>query len=111
MAKGARSKNHNSACQSAATDTQMRLEWANVDDQGAPVCAVGGVVLTTCTDTPYRVTLTAPDGACIDRDFATMRAAEQFIRWNSPAPAMGNTLFERPAESAFISKPLREVSR
>ena len=111
MAQGATSKNHDSACRSAATDAQMRLEWANVDDQGVPVYAVGGVVLTTCTDTPYRVTLIAPDGARIDHDFATMRAAEDFIRWNSPAPATGNTLFERPAESAFISNPLREVSR
>src|SRR5688572_10675139 len=107
MAQGASSKQHFSVFRSAVKDAQMRLEWANLDDLGAPVSAVGGVVLTPCADEPYRVTLTAPDGTCIDRNFPTMRAAEDFVRWNSPGPAMRSTMFERPADARFTPHPLR----
>ena len=89
----------------------MRVQCANFDDLGAPLSAVGGVVLTSCNNMPYRVTLTAPDGSCIERHFSTMRAAEDFVRWNSPAPAMGTTMFERPADSRFTPNALIEVSR
>jgi hypothetical protein len=69
------------------------------------------VVLAPASATPYKVMLTAADGNCIDRFFATMREAEDFIRWNMPAPAAGSTLYERPTDSGLCPQPLRELAR
>ena len=49
-------------------------------------------------------------GNAVDK-LETMRAAEEFVRWNSPSPAMGSVMFERPADARLVSNPLREVSR
>lgn len=61
--------------------------------------AVGGRVVH-CPDAelPFKVILTR-DAACeLERSFATMREAEDFIRRNTPVPARAlSTLYDRAA--------------
>jgi hypothetical protein len=57
----------------------------------------GRIISTPGGDQPYQVILSHHGRADTERAFESMRAAEAYIRRNTPRPAARNTLWDRDA--------------
>jgi len=69
------------------------------ENEGGHMSAVCGRIVF-CADArrPYKVILTRHAACELERSFATMREAEEFIKRNTPVPARAlSTLYDRAA--------------
>ena len=86
----------------------MRAAQDGWDDEAAPMCAAGRIVLNSGSDRRYSAVLTGDDGGLIERAFATMREAEAFVRRSTPAATAQCSVFERPADIPLTLKAAAE---
>jgi hypothetical protein len=70
----------------------------NWENEGGHMSATRGRVISTPAGVQrYKVILSHHCGAESERGFASMRAAEAFIRHNTPRPIARSTLWDRDA--------------
>ena len=87
---------------SAAEELAMQLDEQAWDNEGGRKHSTPAFVRHCPRDQlPYQVVLGHPHDIALRRSFATMREAEAFIRYNSPAagPQL-STLYDRPASKS-----------
>ena len=69
--------------------------WEN---EGGHMSATQGRIISTPDGrVPYKVILSHHGSADTERPFASMRAAEAYVRRNTPRPAARSTLWDRDA--------------
>lgn len=69
--------------------------WEN---EGGHMSSIRGRIMSTPDgEMPYLVILSHENGLETERPFSTLRAAEAFIRRNTPRPQPRNTFWDRPA--------------
>jgi hypothetical protein len=77
-----------------AGDRVSEETWAN---EGGHMSATRGRIISTPDgDLPYKVILSHHGSADTERPFASMRAAEAYIRRNTPRPAARSTSRDAP---------------
>jgi hypothetical protein len=90
---------HFTPFRSAAEEAAMKAGEDQWDNEGGHMSATAGRIVRTPGSTfPYKVVLSHGRGAQTERGFATMRAAEAFIRRNTPVPTARRTLYDRDAQ-------------
>ena len=68
------------------------------EDEGGQMSATRGRIISTPDgEVPYKVILSHHGSADTERAFASMRAAEAYIRRNTPRPAPRSTFWDRAA--------------
>ena len=101
---------HFTTFRSAAEEAVMRVSEAEWDNEGGHMSSTAGrIVRTPGSEPPYKVILTHCGRLETERNFATMREAEEFIRRNTPVPAARRTLYDRPADENLSLKSGNEV--
>ena len=92
---------HFTAFRSASEEAKMNAGEDERDNEGGHMSATAGrIVRTPGGALPYKVVMSHCGRAQTERGFATMRAAEAFIRRNTPPPAARSTLYDRDAPGA-----------
>ena len=92
---------HFTPFRSAAEEAALKIGEDEWDNEGGHMSATAGrIVRTPGGALPYKVVLSHHGRAETERGFATMRAAEAFIRRNTPPPAARPTLYDRDAPGA-----------
>ena len=86
---------------SATEEAMANAEARASDNEGGHMSSTcGRVVRTPGVELPYKVVLTHDGRAETTQSFATMRAAEAFLRRNTPVPAARSTLWDQDASEA-----------
>ena len=101
-AKGKRFTAFRSAAEEADTKREndaIKREEHSWDNEGGHMSSTAGrVTWVFGADLPYVVTLSHHGSGTSERGFATMRAAEAYIKRNTPVPgARLSTIYDRPA--------------
>lgn len=79
-------------------DAAKAVSEAICENEGGHMSATHGRLISTPqAEMPYLVILCHEDAVSSKRAFSTVRAAEAFIRRNTPRPAPRVTLWDRPA--------------
>ena len=69
---------------------------AKKDNEGGHMSYTSGrIVQASGTDKPFKAIMSQEDGRTIEREFATMRDAEAFVRRNTPRADERSTLYDR----------------
>ena len=90
-----------SAFRSAAEEAQMKKEQQLWDNEGGHMsCTSGRIVRLTDTHNRFKAIMSQTGGGTVEREFATMREAEAFVRRNTPRADERSTLYDRDAEPA-----------
>ena len=90
----------------------LKREEQSWDNEGGHMSSTAGrVTRVSGADLPYVVTLSHHGGGTTQREFATMREAEAYIKRNTPVPAAAlSTTYDRPAPEPRASPPDTESS-
>ena len=86
------------AVPSLREETASREPQKIWENEGGQMSATRGRIISTPDgELPYKVILSHHGSADTERVFASMRAAEAYIRRNTPRPAPRSTLWDRAA--------------
>ena len=89
---------HLAGFRSAREEAGRSGQEENWENEGGHMSATRGRIISTPGgDLPYKVILFHDGGAESARAFASMRAAEAFVRRNTPRPIARSTLWDRDA--------------
>jgi hypothetical protein len=89
---------HFTPFRSAAEEASNKSNQESSDLEGRHMSSERGrIVHTPGSDLPYKAILTHDVGDDTERDFATMREAEAFIKRNTPVPTAHRTTYDRAA--------------
>ena len=77
----------------------MKKEEPLWDNEGGHMsCTSGRIVRVTDTRNRFKAIMSQTSGGTVEREFATMREAEAFVRRNTPQAEERSTLYDRDAE-------------
>jgi hypothetical protein len=89
---------HFTPFRSAAEEAPNKGNQESPDREGGHMSSERGkIVHTPGSDLPYKAILAHDAGDDTERDFATMREAEAFIKRNTPVPTARRTTYDRDA--------------
>jgi len=96
MADPNKSKPKNfSVFRSAAEEADMKNDEQSWDNEGGHMSCTSGRIVSVPGDKPFKVVMSRETGGDSDHLFATMRAAEAFIRRNTPRPPERARTYDR----------------
>ena len=103
---------HFTPFRSAAEEAALKIDEDEWNNEGGHMSSTAGrIVRTPDNALPYTVVMSHGGSAETERDFATIREAEAFIRRNTPVPAARRTLYDRAAGDSLGSKSISEVAK
>lgn len=90
------------AVRSAAEEAAMKRGEQSWDNEGGHMSSTAGQITHVAgTKLPYLVVLSHHGGEATEHSFATMRAAEAFIKRNTPVSVPGlSALYDRPSSDS-----------
>ena len=85
-----------SAFRSAAEEAGMKNEKQRGSLEGGHMsCTTGKIVRSGGAHKTFKAIMSQANGRTIEREFPTMREAEEFVRRNTPRPEERSTLYDR----------------
>jgi hypothetical protein len=94
------SPEHFTAFLSAGEEADSCAREENWENEGGPMSSTHGRIISTPDgDFPYKVILSHHGSADTERSFPSMRAAEAYIRRNTPPPSARSTSRDAPNAS------------
>lgn len=86
---------------SAAEEAEIKKGRERPGDEGGHMsCISGRIVRVNGTEKPFKAIMSQEGSRTIEREFATMREAEAFVRQNTPRAVERSTLYDRRPNSS-----------